>query len=309
MSRQNLPARRPEIFSSSNLLPWCAVPYDSVDRSPAERARMFARLGFRRAGWDWRDEHVAEFPDQLHEFAKNGIELDALWVGMPLPTRSSELGVIPALALKQIEECIQQGASPVLWTCTEFGNPDAPVTLDSQAHRERIDRTVSHLEPLMRTAEKGGMRVGLYNHLGWFGQPEHQTEVVHALADAGYPDAGLVYAQHHGHAHLENFSAMWATIHPHVLAVSLNGMVPGAHWGGRKIHPYGHGANDVALARVIVESGWRGHVALISHTMDDAEHRLRDNLEGLEWVSAQLTDDAPAAYPPTPRIETPVWPH
>ncbi|MCJ7827234.1 MAG: hypothetical protein MUP36_03230, partial [Demequinaceae bacterium] len=171
----------------------------------------------------------------------------------------------------------------------------------------RVRRTADHLESLVELATENGHRVALYNHLGWFGEPENQIEVIETLLGRGLDNVGLVYQQHHGHHHLDRWPTLMATMTPYLYALGLNGMVEGAHWGGRKIHPYGRGPHDVDLARVAVESGWDGLTTILCHTMDDAEARLRDNLEVLDWVRARLRGEE--AVLPEARIPEPAWPH
>ena len=84
-----------------------------------------------------------------------------------------------------------------------------------------------------------------------------------------------------------------------MVALGLNGMRDGAHWGDGKVLPYGHGSRDLELARVIADSGWRGLTAVIGHTMDPIEDRLADDLAGLDWIARAL-----AAKVPEPH-----WPH
>ena len=64
---------------------------------------------------------------------------------------------------------------------------------------------------------------------------------------------------------------------------------------GRKILPLGQGALDLELLRIIRDSGYRGPIGILGHTQDDAEERLRDNLDGLDWLVPQL--DGQAAGP------------
>ena len=58
---------------------------------------------------------------------------------------------------------------------------------------------------------------------------------------------------------------------------------------GKKILVIGQGDLDVELARTIVESGYKGPIGILNHTGHDAEARLLDNLEGLDWVVGELT--------------------
>jgi hypothetical protein len=58
---------------------------------------------------------------------------------------------------------------------------------------------------------------------------------------------------------------------------------------GKKILVIGQGDRDVELAKTIVESGYTGPIGILNHTGHDAEARLLDNLEGLDWVISELT--------------------
>ena len=92
---------------------------------------------------------------------------------------------------------------------------------------------------------------------------------------------------------------------PHLKAVNLNGMDPGPNPGARKILPLGQGSLDLALLRTIRDSGYQGPIGILGHTNDDAEERLLDNLNGLDWLIPQL-DGRPTGPKPSPR--TPVAP-
>lgn len=48
---------------------------------------------------------------------------------------------------------------------------------------------------------------------------------------------------------------------------------------------------------MIAQSGWTGPIGLLNHTDEDAEARLRDNLAGLDWLSAQLRGERPGPKP------------
>ena len=291
-----------DILARENLAAWCIVPYDSRRRSPAERAAMLAELGIGALAWDWREEHVPSFTEELNALEEYGVALVALWC-----PAVGDADAVPGL----VAAAAARGLAPQLWTCIEYGPPwQGPPPPD---HAERVEHAAAIVEPLARLGREHGMTVGLYNHMGWFGEPEHQLGVADALAARGFDNVGLVYQQHHGHAHLERWESLWPAIAPRVMALGLNGMVPlsvdpRAAMGGPKISPYGHGTRDVELARVVVESGWKGAVTILGHTMDDVELRLRDNLEGLDWVRSRLAGTGSAA-PPAARIATPVWPH
>ena len=91
---------------------------------------------------------------------------------------------------------------------------------------------------------------------------------------------------------------------PYLVALNLNGMDPGGDRYGRKILPLGQGSRDLELLRLIAASGYRGPIGILGHTMDDAEERLKDNLDGLDWLVPQL-EGRPAGPRPHPRTPVP----
>ena len=67
------------IFAKGNLAAWCIVPFDASRRGPAERAAMLQKLGLTKLAYDWRDEHVPTFEDEILALQKHGIEFFAYW--------------------------------------------------------------------------------------------------------------------------------------------------------------------------------------------------------------------------------------
>ncbi|MGC4174379.1 sugar phosphate isomerase/epimerase family protein [Demequina sp.] len=268
------------------LAAWCVVPYDDRPRTPTQRADALARLGIDALAWDWRDEHVAQFDAQLDALEERGLGLAAIW--SPIPD-----GKLNPHLEAQVRTASGRGLTPQLWACAEFGAP-GPVTEEGDA-----EQFADRIEPLARLAAETGMTLAFYNHLGWAGEPLNQIRILEELVARGYDNTGLAYMQHHGHAHVDGFAAMWGRIQHAVVALGLNGTRDGAHWGDGKVLPYGHGSRDLELARVIHNSGWHGLTAAIGHTMDPMEDRIQDNLDGLDWIARALSANIPE----------PRWPH
>lgn len=271
------------LFARENLVAWCIVPFDSQKRSPEERAEMLFRLGFRRFAYDWRAEHLPTFDREIAALEKHKISLDAIWFPAALDADARTL--LDAVERHQIHT--------QLWVT--MGDP-APQG-DQPA---KVDAGVAALRPIALEAEKLGCKVALYNHGGWFGEPENQLAIIGKL---GMANVGIVYNLHHGHEHLERFAPLLKKMLPHLLALNLNGMDREGDRHGRKILPLAQGEDDLALLRTICDSGYRGPIGILGHTMDDAQERLRDNLDGLDWLVDQLAGK-PATQKPTPR--TPV---
>jgi sugar phosphate isomerase/epimerase len=267
-------------FGRDNLTAWCIVPFDARKRGPEERAVMLRRLGFRRFVYDWRAEHLPTFDAELDALERHGIELVGVW--FPAALNGDARRILDSLQ--------RHGLRTQLWVTMQDPAPKA----HDQA--EKVAAALRVLRPIADEAAAIGCTVGLYNHGGWFGEPENQLAILERIER---PNVGLVYNLHHGHDHLDRFPALLGSMKPHLLALNLNGMVKDGDRTGRKILPLGQGEYDLALLRTIRDSGYRGPIGIIGHTQDDAEARLRDNLVGLDWLLPQLAGK-PAGPPPKP---------
>ena len=166
--------------------------------------------------------------------------------------------------------------------------------------RKGVEAGADLIRPVAREGDAIGCKVALYNHGGWFGEPENQLAIIDRLRRDGLANIGIVYNLHHGHEHLARLPELLTKMKPHLLALNLNGMSEGADKAGDKILPLGRGKLDVQLLKTLRDSGWTGPVGILNHTDEDAEGRLLDNLDGLDWLLPQL-DGEPAGPSPTMR--------
>ena len=269
-------ADHPNVFARENLVAWCIVPFDAKKRTPAQRAEMLQRLGITRFAYDWRDEHLPTFDAELNELKKRDIELTAVWFPGTLNDQARVL----------LDGIRKHKLKPQLW-----------VMLNVKDVRSGVDAVT----PIALEAATLGCTVALYNHGGWFGEPENQLAIIDRLNAAGTTNVGIVYNLHHGHAHVDRFPELLAKMKPRLLALNLNGMVRKGDTLGKKILPIAQGDLDLSLLKAIRDSGYTGPIGILNHTDGDAERRLLDNLEGLEWLVPQLEGRSPSAPKPTPR--------
>lgn len=263
-----------DLFEKSNLVAWCIVPFDAQKRTPEDRAAMMERLGIRRFAYDWRAEHLPTFDRELDALQKHGIELTAVWFPTTLDDDARFL----------LERLKARGLKPQLWV-TGGGEP----TKTPEEQAARVAAEAARLRPIAQAAKAQGSTVALYNHGGWFGEPENQIAIIKALKADGLDNVGLVYNLHHGHDHLDRFPALLAEMRPYLLAFNLNGMTREGDRHGKKILILGQGDEDARLLKQIRDSGWTGPVGILNHTDEDAETRLKANLDGLQ----HLLDAAP----------------
>lgn len=287
------PEKTPDLFARKNLWAWCIVPFDSKNRSPEERAAMLEKLGFTHFAYDWRAEHIPTFDAEIEALKKHHVALDAFWA--PGVLNKDTQTILDVLKRHHIKT--------QLWVLLDQG-PDKATGAEQE---RRVKVAAAQMKPLALEAAKAGCTLGLYNHGGWYGEPENQVAIIERLKKEGVTNLGIVYNLHHGHDHLDRFPTLLQTIKPYLLALNLNGMDPGGDRVGRKILPLGQGELDLGLLKTIRDSGYTGPIGILGHTQDDAEQRLQDNLDGLDWLVPQL-DGKPPGPKPTPRTPVPPRP-
>jgi hypothetical protein len=267
----------PSNLRDEHLVAWCIVPFDGRQRGPEERAEMVRRIGLRRVAYDWREQHVPTFEDEILQYQKHGIEFFAFW----------------GTHDKAFELFQKYDLHPQIWLML-------PQPTGS-TQEEKVRQAAEQLLPLVETTRKLGCQLGIYNHGGWSGEPENMVAVCEYLRrhhDADH--VGIVYNLHHGHDHLDRFADVLQQMKPYLMCLNLNGMIKQGDQRGQKILPLGMGELDVSLLKSICASGYDGPVGIIGHTQDDVESRLKDNLDGLHWILPQL-EGKPAAEKPIPR--------
>lgn len=271
VSAPAVPSNAPGLFDRHNLIAWCVVPFDSKNRGPQERAQMLQRLGFSRFAYDWRAEHIATFDAEVEALKKHGVELAAWW--FPTDPRDP--------AARTILDVIQrQRIHPQLWVM----GSGAP-TKNADEQQQRIGQEAERIAAIVKMATPAGCQVHLYNHNGWFGNPENEVAVIERLKEQGINGVGMVYNFSHGHHDIANFPSIWKKIQPYVVAVNVTGMVSN---GENTIIPPSQGDHELEMLRVIEKSGWRGPIGLIAEQGGDAEETLGNYQRGLAWIAAEL---------------------
>jgi len=255
------------VFARQNLVAWCIVPFDARKRSPEERAKMLVRLGITRLAYDWRQQHVPTFEDEILKMKEHGIDFFAFW------------GVHD----DAFRLFAKHGISPQIWQ-TLGGAGEG-------TQEEKVERAAKGLLPLVERTRKLGCKLGLYNHGGWGGEPDNLVAVCQWLRQHAAADhVGIVYNLHHGHGHISDFPDALARMKPYLLCLNLNGMNTDAK---PMILPLGKGQHDKALLRAIQASGYAGPIGILDHRDSvDAEQSLRENLDGLQGLLRDLGDEA-----------------
>jgi len=260
------------IFEKKNLVAWCIVPFDGAKRTPEERAAMMQELGISRFAYDYRKEHIPTFDREIVALKKNGIELFAWW----FPTTLND-------EAKLILSTIQKhNVHPQLWVMGGGDPKMGPEAAEKFALAE-----ASRIRTIATAAAAVGCKVGLYNHGGWFGQPENQVDLIRRI---NMPNVGIVFNLHHAHDQLDKLPSVLKLLRPHLYAINLNGMQTDGDRTGNKILPIGKGNQDLRVLNDVASCGFDGPIGILNHTDEDARVRLALNLAGLEKLVQDLTD-------------------
>lgn len=268
------------LFAHTNLVAWCIVPFDAAKRGPEERAKMLEQLGFKLFAYDYRAEHIPTFDAEMEALKRHHIQLFAWW----FPTTMNDEARLILDVLKR------HNLQAQLWV-TGAGEP----TKSPDEQKARVETEAQRIRSIAEAAAKIHCTVALYNHGGWFGNPDNQLAIIELLRTQGITNIGIVYNQHHGHDDLDHFPELLQRMKPHLLALNLNGMRRDAEKSGNKILPLGQGDLDLKLLKFIAASGWHGPIGILNHTEEDAEKRLRENLQGLDRLVPQLQTKAGGA--------------
>lgn len=268
----------PENLQDKNLVAWCIVPFDASKRGPEERARMLEDLGIHRCAYDWRQEHVAQFEDEILAYRKHGIEMFAFWGGHDEAYRLFK----------------KYDLHPQIWRT--LGSPS------EGTREEKVKAAADSMEGLAKKTAELGCKLGLYNHGGWGGEPENLVAVCKELRERGYGHVGIVYNWHHGHEHIKDWAQSFALMKPYLLCLNLDGMNPNAD---PKIVTLAQGKHELAMLKTVVESGYSGPVGIIDHRNElDSKVALSGNLAGLDWLRKEIQNPGSGGKKPSLAAQT-----
>ena len=269
------------LLAKNNLMAWCIVPFDSKKRDPTERVKMMADLGITKYAWDWRDEHLDQLGEEIDLLNQHHIELSAVWFWV----NGTEGNVIDEKCEKILNTLKEKGVQTTLWV--SFNNS----FFEGIPEDEVLVKAVEAIGQIHDRATAQGCRIGLYNHGGWFGEPENQITVIEKL---GGDNIGIIYNFHHGLHQIEGFGELLNKMLPYLYTINLNGMDPDREM----ILPLGQGKYEQAMIQTLLASGYEGPVGILGHVdTEDVRIVLERNLKGLKGICENLgLEQAAATY-------------
>lgn len=253
------------IFAKNNLIAWCIVPFDKPERTPEQRSDMLKELGIKMLAYDWREKHVPFFEDEIKALKKNNIRLQAFWYySGPEPEKDKNFATI-------INVLKKYNIKTEIWTMiTGIEN------LDNMTQQQKVEAVSRPVKYISGEAASIGCKVGLYNHGGWFGEPENQLAIIEHLK---MKNIGMVYNFSHSETQIHRFPDFYPFILPHLYAINLTGL---QGMNPAKVVPVGKGDVEYKMMKIIENSSYAGPIGIINEDFaEDAKEGLLMNLEGL----------------------------
>jgi len=261
-----------KILQKDNLFAWCIIPYDSMNRTSAERADMLIELGLSSYAYDWREEHLPNMAHELKVMKEKNIGLTAVWFWVD-GRGESFFDANNEIILNTLKE---ENVQPDIWV----GIPDE--YFGDISETEKLIKGKELIDYTYQKAKEIGCTISLYNHGGWYGEPENQVKIIEAL---GYEDIGIIYNFHHGHDQIDKAAENFAMMKKYLRAVNINGMKK----DGPKTIQVGEGNEEVNMLKHLIASGYDGPIGILGHLENvDVKDILQGNLDGVEKIKAQL---------------------
>ena len=261
-----------KLFEKENLVAWCIIPFDSESRTPQERAEMLNELGLTQIAYDYRDEHIPSFKEEIEVLKDHHIKLSAVWLWVD-PRWEEPLND----AGREVFDILREtGTQTEIWV----GFPDN--AFEGISDEESLSRSEEAVKEILQEAEDIGCTLALYNHGGWFGEPVNLIRIIESV---GSEKIRIVYNFHHAHHQVDQFEALLQKMLPYLSTININGMKV----EGPKIISLGDGDRELEMLSIIRASGYSGPIGILGHTEgEDIRVVLERNLKGLEQLKKEL---------------------
>jgi len=266
-----------DFINTNEVIPWCILEFDSLDRTPVERITMLKEMGFSKYGYNWRDRHLIEMNNEFELAKKNNIEITSIFLW--LNSERDSIGRLSNSNQQMLSNLSKVEYKPTIWL--SFSNN----FFENLNQEESINLAVDMIRFIKPKTDKLGCKLALYNHHGWFGNPYNQIEILEKLNDTSIT---MVYNFHHAHDYVDEFPKIVKMIKPHLSYVNLNGMKK----NGNKILTIGEGDYEFEMIQDLIDEGFKGPWGILGHIKtEDVKKVLERNVEGLNFINSKLYDE------------------
>ncbi|MCK8481668.1 hypothetical protein [Psychroserpens algicola] len=260
-----------------DISPWCIVSFDALERKPMDRITMLKNMGFTKYGYNWREKHLPEMKEEFRLAKANNMQIVSIFLW--LNAERDSIGKLSPLNEKLFENLKDIENKPKLWLSF------SPNFFENLTQEESVELTIRYIKFIKTKADNVGCKLALYNHRGWFGNPENQIEIIKKMPE---DSLRMVYNFHHAHEYLEVYPKLFKTMIPYLDYVNLNGMQK----EGPEILTIGKGNYEYDMVKTLYDEGYDGPWGVLGHIQtEDVQKVLERNMEGIKLLNAKLLHD------------------
>ncbi|WP_299125838.1 hypothetical protein [uncultured Winogradskyella sp.] len=255
---------------------WCVKGFDVLDRTPKQRIEMLKEMGFKRYGYNRGKGDISQMIKEFNLAEENNIEINSIFLW--LNAKRDSVGKLSEENQGLLNNLKTLEQKPAIWV--SFSNNFFENLNESQS----LDIAVEMVKFIKIKADEVGCSLALYNHTGWFGNPDNQIKI---LEQVSQDSISIVYNFHHAHEHIDDFRTVVKKIKPYLSYVNLNGMIK----DGPKILTIGKGKSEFEMIKCLKEEGFNGPWGILGHIKtEDVQKVLKRNIDGLKLLNSQYLD-------------------
>ena len=256
------------------LSPWCIIGFDSLDRSPYQRINMLKEMGFKKYGYNKGKGDFSLMKEEFKLAKENDIEITSIFLW--LNAKRDSIGKFSAINEELLGNLEELEYKPTIWV--SFSNN----FFEDLNQEESIELSVKMIQFVKLKADQLGCKLALYNHHGWFGNPNNQVKILEKLNQESIT---LVYNFHHAQEYVDEFPEIAKKIKPYLSFVNLNGVKK----DGPQILTIGEGDYEVEMIKHLMNEGYNGPWGILGHIKtEDVQKVLKRNVDGVNLINSKL---------------------
>ncbi len=266
------------LFKVEELSPWCIIGFDILDRTPEQRIAMLQKMGFTKYGYNKGKGDLSKMKTEFGLAQENNIEITSVFLW--LNAKRDSIGKLSPSNQQLLKNLTEVEQKPTLWLSFSHN------FFEDRNQAESVELAIDMIQYIKTKAEEVGCPLALYNHHGWFGNPNNQLEILEKLNDASI---SMVYNFHHAQDYVDEFPEMIKKIGPYLSYVNLNGV----NKDGPQILTIGDGPHEYQMLKLLLAEGYNGPWGILGHLKnEDVQKVLERNLEGLLKLNAKYLEES-----------------
>ncbi|MBT8219592.1 MAG: sugar phosphate isomerase/epimerase, partial [Bacteroidia bacterium] len=235
---------------------------------------MLKDMGFTKYGYEGEDEYLDEMSNEFELAKEHNIEISSVFLW--LNAKRDSLGKFSPSNERILKILKGSLFKPTVWV--SFSNN----YFEDLNQEQSLTKAIEYIKFIKNKTDETGCKLALYNHHGWFGNPNNQVKIIEALAQDSLT---MVFNFHHAHPYLDEFPEIVKMIKPYLSHVNINGMKK----DGPKILTVGEGDYEFEMVKLLVDAGYQGPWGILGHiASEDVQKVLERNIKGINTLKSKL---------------------